>query len=302
VLPVASFTVGDVRDYLRDTVPADGPVMSFPPFDKGGYSSLYKGLDAHFEWPAPAFEEMSQDDVDSMIEKVTDRPQWMIGLSHEHEPIEEYLRAVVKPSPRSRAMYAYSSEGKHRFTRAKQPTRPVLAPKLGVDQDLGSRLSLARLDGQQVDGLRAQYLDRRIAPGNVSGGIGVLVDGHLIGCYAFREAVASFDPDCAYLMADFAIRPTKYKNLAKLVLCAAVSTESRQLIERVMNRRLRYIITTAFTDRPSSMKYRGLFKLAGRRDADDGMHRYILNYSSDLARWSLEDGYALWRERWGQTR
>lgn len=299
-LPLATYTATDAASFVG-TVPGDSALIAFPRLDNGAANAERATLE-HLLWDAPEPDDLDDDDMARLLDRITDRDRWMIATATPLPDLEEYRRAEVKTSPRARATHVYSSLGRHRHVRARQTIRPVMAPRLGPDQEIGDTLSLVRLDGPQIDGLRAKYLDRRIAPGSVNFGVGVLVDGHLVGCYAFRDAVASFDPECAYLMADFAIRPTRYKNLAKLVLCAAVSNESKLLIERVMNRRLRRTSTTAFADRPVSMKYRNLFRLDGRRDADDGVHRYVLNYSSELGRWPLADAYAMWQERWSQTR
>ena len=73
--------------------------------------------------------------------------------------------------------------------------------------------------------------------------IGVVVDGYLIGVYAFSAApsVAQWDKHIetptVYLLSDFPVEPTDYKHLAKLVLYAALSKESKRIAERITKRR-----------------------------------------------------------------
>ena len=68
------------------------------------------------------------------------------------------------------------------------------------------------------------------------------------------------------------------------------------------------MLTTAFSERPVSMKYRGLFKLHSRaenqnwREADPTQHdqqRYRLNYLSQAGRWTLAEGLDEWRRKHG---
>lgn len=295
-----SFHPQDVRAWLRDRVPVDAAVMSFPPFYKAGYTKLYAALDEHLTWPTPSFDEMDRDDVLTLIDDYTTRRQWMLGLPEPFEALEEFKTGVVQTSIRNIPIYVYSSEGRRRVARARQLAAPVFAPRLARSDELGGRLALAPLSAQQFTALRAQYLSRKIAPGGAALAVGVLVDGKLVGCFAANRP--SFDPASVYLLSDFPVAPTNYKNLAKLVLVAAMSTEARLLMERSMSRRLRHVSTTAFTDRPASMKYRGLLKLDARKDATDGVHRYMINYSADLGRWTLAEGFQMWRDRWGQTR
>jgi hypothetical protein len=297
-VPLASFHAADVRAWLRDTVPADATVMSFPPFYKGGYSRLFKALDEHLTWAEPTFEEMGDDELAALIDAYTDRPRWMLGLPRPYEALEPHRRGVVQTSVRNLPIHVYSTSGRPRVSRPRQLTSPVLAPRLD-GHDVGD-LALAQLTARQFAALRAQYLSRKIAPGGAALAIGVLSGGRLVGCFAVNRP--TFDPTAAYMLSDFAVAPTRYRNLAKLVLVAALSTEARLMIERSMSRRLRRIATTAFTDRPVSMKYRSLLQLDSRKDATDGVHRYMLNYSADLGRWPLAEGLEVWRARWGQTR
>ncbi|MFX8106652.1 hypothetical protein ABTK92_20370, partial [Acinetobacter baumannii] len=66
-----------------------------------------------------------------------------------------------------------------------------------------------------------------------------------------------------YLLSDFAI--AREKRLAKLIAMLATGRESTERYDRRRVRRTKVIVTTAFTDRPISMKYRGIFELLSRK-------------------------------------
>lgn len=297
-LRLASFHAEDVRTWLN-RVPEDATIATFPPFLKGGYTKMFAALADHLEWSEPVFDEMDDDAVEALIDDVTSRARWVVALPNPHPRLDEEKRAVVQTSVRNVPVYVYSSEGRHRIAKPRQKLAPVLTPRLGRGDQVGERLAIAPLPAQQFSALRSQYLARGIAPGTPHSSFGVLVDGVLIGAFAINPP--RFNPDEVYLMSDFAVAPSDYKNLAKLVLVAATSEEGRAVMERSLNRRLRRVMTTAFSNRPVSMKYRGLFQLDKRADATDGVHKFMLNYSSALGRWTLADGFALWRERWAQT-
>jgi hypothetical protein len=144
------------------------------------------------------------------------------------------------------------------------------------------------------------------------------VDDKLIGVYAFSASPTlsnwdkHIDTPTMYLLSDFPVSPSKYKRLAKLVLYAALSKESKFLAERLTNKRVRSLVTTAFTKKPVSMKYRGLFRLLnkkqlpgveeGETDAskiyyNDG---WQLNYGAAMGEWSLQEGLKLWKEKHAQ--
>lgn len=92
-----------------------------------------------------------------------------------------------------------------------------------------------------------------------------------------------------YLLSDFAVRPTPHRRLSKLVLAAAVSREVRDDCEQWLCGRVRTIGTTAFTDRPVSMKYRGLFDVHSRSEGK-------VNYLGPAGRWSLKEGCQWWMD------
>ena len=116
-----------------------------------------------------------------------------------------------------------------------------------------------------------------------------------------------------YLLSDFPIAPTKYKRLAKLVLYAALSRESKMLAERLTNHRICSLVTTAFSKNPVSMKYRGLFRLLNKKelpgveDGETDMSKiyynqgYQLNYGAAMGEWTLADGLAMWKKKHSQT-
>lgn len=298
-LRLASYSPCDASAFLH-TVPPDGAVLSFPPFYSGGYETLYAGLDELFEWDAPTYDVMDLDGLHAMIEQLESRPHWLYGLDHRHPDREDHLRGVVQVSNRNVPIYVYSSHGSTRWTGPAQTMEAVTAPKLGVDDELGDRLALAKLSAGQVNALRSHYLDPRIAPAATELALGVLVDGVLVGCFALSRDKFANGAN-AYLLSDFPVAPTQYKRLSKLILYAALSREAQVMIERTLSRRVRVILTTAFSDHPSSGKYRGLFKLTKRTETPDAPHAFQLNYAADAGAWTLAEGLATWKEKHGQA-
>ncbi len=284
-------------DFLHQ-VPDDGAILSFPPFYVGGYENLYKGLDELLQWDAPTYDVMDLDGLHAMIEAMESRPFWLYGLDHEIESKRKYLRGVVQVSNRNVPIYVYATGGPSRWTGPAQTLKPVTVPRL-TPAKIGERLSLAQLTAGQLNSLRAHYLDPRIAPAGAMLPLGVLVDGILIGCFAFNRD--QYGGGQRYLLSDFAVAPTDYPRLSKLILYAALSTEAQQLVERTMSRRIRSITTTAFSDNPSSGKYRSLFKQTKRTETPDAAHAFQLQYAADAGQWSLAEALATWKEKHGQA-
>ena len=133
-------------------------------------------------------------------------------------------------------------------------------------------------------------------------GLGVLVGGQLVGVFAFRLGYQTpgASPDTMYMLTDFAVAPSDYTRLSKLVLYAARSREAQLIAERMARRRMRFVFTTAFSHNPISMKYRGLFDLHSRKETPEGDHPYMLNYVAPIGSWTLAEGYAQWCKKHGQ--
>ncbi|WOX11411.1 hypothetical protein [Streptomyces sp. N50] len=298
-LRLASYAAMDVNQWLAEQVPPEAPVVAFPPFFAGDYESQFAALDKHLDWPAPEYPTLDDAAKETLIERITDRPHWVLGLHFDVDELAGQLRGQVQTANRGVPINVYSSVARSRIVRPNQRLEMVKAPRLTPGQRLGEQLTLAPLTMGQFATLRSQYMNHNIRPGTPTMALAVLVDGVVAGAFAY--ATPKYDPHNVYLLSDFPVAPTSYGRLAKLVLYAALSTEAQFLAQRAMNTRLTRLNTTAFTQRPVSMKYRGLLRLNSRKDSADPAYRYQLDYGSQLGRWSLADGFAQWRSKHGRA-
>lgn len=308
-LHLSSFYAGDVVGWAEAS-DRDAAFVCYPPFYKGGYENLYKRMDAVFSWDTPTYPLMGEPEIEKLLAAIADRRHWMFATIHPHATYAPYLRGVVKPTPRNVAFYVYSATDVRRVVVPWQPTKPITVPHLAPGDTIGDTLTLAPLEMQQFAAIRAQFLNVNIAPANPSVAYGVLVDGKLIGTFALinSPSMRDFGASGAYMLSDFAVAPTDYPRLSKLVLYAALSKEAKLLAERLMKRRVRYLYTTAFSNNPNSMKYRGVFEFYSRNEDKDwkpdgtgtSHTRYKINYKGVLGQWSLNEGLALWKKKHGK--
>jgi hypothetical protein len=299
-LQLASFDARDVREYLRDA-PPDAPVASFPPFWGGGYEAMFKGITDHFDWPEPEYDVLGDDGKQEIIDLIIDRPHWLLGLHFEDPTLEPYRVGYVKNSPRSMPIWVYAKPGAVRYVGPRQKLEPVLMARLGAGDALGDDLRLHPLTGGQFNALRSVYLNRGIAPGMPLFACAVSSGGRIIGAFGWLPPKFGLD---AYLMSDFSVAPTKYRRLSKLIVMAAISSESQVLVQRALSKRVVGWATTAFTNRPTSGKYgRGVpgVKLYSRKKCDDGVHQFQLQYGGPLGQWTLAEALDQWRTRHGGT-
>lgn len=305
---LASYHCGDVVPWTT-ALPADGGFISYPPFFSGDYENMFKKQDMLFEWDKPTYDEIGDGQVESFLESVTSRQYWAFGVNHRRPAYDDYLQGVTQTTNRGMPIYVYASNGSKRVVSPHQQLEPVYQARLTPGQAVGQVMTLAPLNNAQFQALRSQYMNIHIRPGQATLPVGVLVDGHLVGVFAFNPPSSYGDSATIYMLSDFAVSPTDYRRLSKLVLIAALSQEAKLLAERMINHRVRQVFTTAFSDNPVSMKYRGLFAVYNRtekqpdpdKSLDHSQKKYQINYVSDAGQWTLAEGLALWQKKHSQT-
>jgi hypothetical protein len=261
-------------------------VLCFPPTCEGGYERLYKALDQVFGWKVPDYTLFDDQRFEVLLGEMMDRKVWIISRDRALQGMEDYLRGMVKPSRTAKPVCMYAGLGNARFTTPRMKTEVLKISLLSGEID--GRLSLIYLTAAQMNLLRSEYLKASINPASTSVNFGVLAGDKLIGALGYTSPMFLGNFCDVYLMADFAIRPTIYKRLAKLVLAAAVSKEAQIIVEQKMAKRIKTIGTTVFTNRPVSMKYRNIFDLKGR--CNDGR----LIYVAKAGQWDLAGGLEWW--------
>lgn len=295
---LASFQVGDAVPWMS-TVPKDAGMISYPPFFVGGYEAMFHKLDLMFDWDKPSYGEIDENRRNEFLASLTDRQYWAFGVMHKLPEYEPYLRGLTYTTAHGVTLYIYASRGVTRVVMPRQETEPVTQERLTPGDEIGDNMTLAPLNYKQFNALRSKYMNANIKPAGVSASFAVLVDGKLVGAFAFSTGSNAFRGKReVYMMSDFAVAPTDYQRLSKLVLYAVLSRESQMLAQRLKNRKTTHVFTTAFTNRPVSMKYRGLFDVYNRKErGDDEPYRYHVNYIAPIGQWTLNEGLAEWKRK-----
>lgn len=288
-LKIKEFYAGDVIDFIRKA-PEDIVAISFPPTYKSGYERLYKKIDEVFRWDMPEYEIFDDDSFEEFTKQLISKEQWVTLRDKRVDDLEKYLCSITKTGMRSKAVYLYSNCDISKLTLARQKIEKITIPRF-TEKDIiskSSKLSVISITQGQMNLLRSEYLSVGIIPAPAMLNLAVLIDGKIIGAIAFQRS--RFTARDAYMMTDFAIRPTKYKRLSKLILASAISKEVKILIEQSIGERIEVISTTAFTDKPVSMKYRGIFDLYSRKEG-------MLNYTAPAGQWTLQEGLDWWLKK-----
>lgn len=285
---IDSFTAGDLVDYLQ-RAPKDALAISFPPTYRGGYEQLFKRFDQVFRWDAPSYA-LFDGDRFAEFERVIQRfDGWVTLTDHPRDELAEHQAAIVQTGLRSRPVHLYM----------KRPARRRISfPRQHCDHlprplhrgPVTEPVDLVELSQRVVNTLRSMFLDPKIIPAAARWNLGVVTEGNLLGVLSFSPPASFGEPDSVYLMSDFAVRPSPHRRLSKLILAAALTHEVKAYLEQWAGRRLATVRTTAFTDKPVSMKYRGLFELEKRGEG-------FLNYTAELGQWTLTEALEWWTKK-----
>ena len=320
---IADYFNGDAMDFVANA-PSDAGFMTYPPFGKAGkaYARDFAKLEALFKFETPSYTIFDDNSLLEYFTRVTRKKFWLIGTDIKlPEPFTEYLKAASKTTNRGVTIYLYSGTGQTRYIAPRQDLDASNIPRLMPNDVVGDRIELKELSNSAFQALRSEYMNINIRPGAATLAIGVFVDDKLCGVYAFSASPtlsnwdSHIDTPTMYLLSDFPVEPTDYDRLAKLVLYAALSKESKIIAERLMRKRVYSLVTTAFSKNPVSMKYRGLFKILNRKEHDalaedwakdidpsNAYYRqkYQINYGAAMGEWTLAEGLSLWKEKHSQ--
>ena len=284
-LRIAAFHAGDFREQAMRAAEIGGGVAAFPPTYKNGYERLYKFVDECTEWDRPAYDIWDPAKIEDWIDELDGmRVRYCVLTDHvldRHEPVTVYRSQSNKP------VYTFADKARSSVRRATHSTEPFrytsLDPQTLTAQ---SKVEIVTASSGQMNFLKDIYLAKGIA--HVSGLANhlVTIDGNLAG--GFIYARDKFGADVIYLLSDFALSPKS--RVSKLIAMLATSATVIRRMEIRLVQRIEAVHTTAFTLKPVSMKYRGIFEIAGRSPG-------MINYASKIREQNPGEIYAEWYAR-----
>lgn len=307
---LASFYAGDVKEFV-DFVDDSSGFVSFPPFFSGDYEKMYANIESIIDWVPPEYQLLGEDGVWEIFNKAMTKKHWLFATMHLEPSLEEHLVGVCKTTNRGVPIYLYASSGPNRLVMPSQKIDHVKIPRLYSGMEIGNNISIKRLSMGQFSTLRSEYMNANIVPGSPNTMFGVIVDGMLVGCFAYMrgDKPINIETPYMYLLSDFPVSKTDYPRLSKLIVYCALSKEMKDFCEQQFGTRMRSILTTAFSKNPVSMKYRGILKLYSRKKLDaegtDGNpdrkeEKFQLNYVAPFGEWTLQEGFDIWKSKHGK--
>lgn len=292
-LKVSSFYEGDVfAHFERFAADKDAVFCCYAPTYKGGYERLYKRLDKIVQWNEPSYGLLDDDGRDKLLGWMTERR----FLWYDDRRVEGLEPVMEQRSGIRKTVYLYSNTiAKPVFFQERSSKGLPPFPLAGSDFEItpDSLVTLSRIKTSDLLEFKDAFLGKNVNFGTRGGywAFSVFIDGKAVGFIEYMISTAT-PPKIIFLMADFPVSGTKYKRLSKLIAMLTVSGETRQSLERIRLQRVVGLTTAVFTDRPVSMKYRGVMNLDSRGKTPEGQNRLL--YSAPFNNLSWQETLNEW--------
>lgn len=307
-LNVHSFFCGDFRAHAEKAIADRKHVFAWPPLFKGDYERFYRTIHDNTKWEvAPEYEPFNPPDLPVWIKRLkdTDTPHCVCS---DHDLTEHGIPPVAKFwAGRSKVIYLYSHDDSRSSLRHRATTSlpfkytPIDPAKINKN----SVVRVVPVDSKHMNFVKDKYQLPGLVHTEGFMRFLVFVDDMLAGgfVYALMSVTsASNNPEIGrdktiYLLSDFST--TRSMKVSKLIAMMATGQESTRLLDRKVFQRTKTLITTAFSDKPVSMKYRSIFKLQSRSQGKDGSGKMALNYWSHVRDMTNQQIFQDWWKRYG---
>jgi hypothetical protein len=265
LIKISNYSTADVHDLYRD-LPFEWLRVAFLPTYVGGYEKLYARLEKIISWDAPAYSVLTAERFEETVCFM--RSGQFLYLS-DHDRGEDGLFAIVKTG-RLRSVYLYSNLPFRKsyimpYARFEKSNLALLPEDYQVTES--SKITYVKTDNHHLNYYKNLFLKKGIDYSTGLSPLFVLIDGYLFGFLLFDLIRYGMDQDKAtrgvYVLSDFVVA-SPIKKLSKLLLLATKTKELQEILKSKLIQAVDFLLTTAFTDKPVSMKYRGVYDLQKR--------------------------------------
>jgi len=289
------FVRGDWRLAMRAAVSRGLGIIGFPPTYKKGYERLYRFLDANTEWERPRYGIYDPASLPEEIRWLQEQKADWCLVSDQDLPGLPCFGKLHKGRAMPLYLYGQSRQGTLRVLgkHVSESFRyqPVDLAKVTAQ----TQVRVAKCQPEAIVHLKDVFLAKNIIHAAGLFEFVVFLDDMLLGVLSLTlSKVDYFSLKTLYLQSDLCL--TSAGKLSKLLCKLALSQETIIPIDHRLFERHRYVVTTAFSRHPVSMKYRGVFELIKRTPLAEG---FQLQYGHEVIPDRHQDCFAWWWQRYG---
>jgi len=294
-LKIASFFAGDFREQAERAVEAGGTIFAWPPTHRGDYENFYRSVEAGVEWQHPSYQLWDPSQIGTWIKKLAGMGAPYVVCANHDLSEEGVVPFGLHTQGRTQTIYLYSNlRNTATIVCTDTQAEPFAYEKVVPDElTADTEVRIVTVGDKQMNFIKDVYQ----LPGLIhsSGEMSFLVylGGKLAGGFVYASGKFNMKlgdrvlraSRTIYLLSDFSV--SRDGKLSKLISMLATGREMVDRFARTRMRRVEGLATTAFTLKPASMKYRGIFELVNKKPG-------MLNYWSDVREQSYADIYRGW--------
>jgi hypothetical protein len=296
-LRLTSFTSVDIGVFLERARKIDprGVMVSFLPTYTAGYEKMYARLHEILAWKPPPYVMIDELRKKELFHEITANWDYIL---YDDQPHEGLPGVMLRDKGGSKRVWLYSNlDVKSSVIGLPTNIEPTSYARL-TDPDIerigpGSRVSFVQVKQPQFDYYRTLWLSKAINQSPCDLPFFVFIDGMLAGFIGIaRSKYGDRSAGEVFLMTDFCVPATEGVRLSKLIL---LLTRTRELADAVAEKfiaNVRVIATAVFTEKPVSMKYRGVYQLHSRSMNDEG--KQVLLYRAQAGSFTIAEAIAKW--------
>jgi len=285
---IASYTMIDVPDYYPRP---DGVSIGFLPTYAGGYEKLFARLEESISWDRPAYQLLTEERREATISRMTEGDY----ILYDDRPRPEFSCVARVDLFGKKTVFIYSNLAMRRGIFRKKINEKITPYDLLMPEEeipSSAPVTALEVDLSTINHYRNMFLSKKIQPGSGGPCYLVFAAGKLFGFLIFQAySQKGGAKDEIYMLSDFVVPSTRHKRLAKLLLLVTRCTEMKTILSEKIIRNYKGILTTAFTNQPVSMKYRGIYELAKRGEG-------FLNYRAEFTTTTFKEVTAQWKKRY----
>lgn len=290
---ISSFSYCDFIEHLKTKKPNQIGI-SFPPTYKGGYEKMFQYVEDSFNYKRAKYAMFDPAKAENTFLELLEQGENIIYSDRENEKLQNYEIAKAYLGHGKNTVYIYSSlvntKKKYYIEKSKKAlTTKYKIIDINKQFDENTNIEIEPCQLKDVNYFKSFFMSAKVDYSE--GGdfaLVLLADGEAFGFVSFNKQLSTFSQ--IFIHSDFVVNSVMPK-LSKLLILLLKSKEVQRQIIRFYKHYYLGLRTSVYTQKPVSMKYRGVFNLDKR---DKGK----LIYSADFTKETAKEIYLLWLKKY----
>lgn len=295
-MPISGYFGGDFRDHIEEAIQRRAGVIAYPPTFKGGYEKMFEFVHANADWKEPEYRMFDPAaDVVPVLQRLEESGiPYFLYLDQQVEGFEPQVKFEARGA---RDIYGFGRAARSSFRAPTSKSKAFAYNAIDLAKVTAkSKLRALPVPEANISFLREAFLKKGIAFGTGDYGVLVFIDDMLVGAISYRKPLSAGQP--LYVLTDLVI--TREGRLAKLIGRLATLHAVTRGFEHKVIARFKSLRTTAYSEYPEAMKYRGSWTVEKRTEVNGPAGRYEINYVSDVRQDTLDATFQWWWKRDGE--